>query len=128
MQPHVDPILWRSRDSNEIAGHLVNVSMDTKQSSEEVTPPADPDTDLTEANFVMHCDAGTRVGTCSAAARILEARTQTRRGPQNSFLARKGIYMTEPISSFTAELKASEDCAVSFERFWATCCTSKRLS
>ena len=79
MQSHVDPILWRSRDSNKIADHLVNVTMDTKQSWEELAPPGDPRIDLTEANFVMHCDGGTRVGTCSAATRVLEAHTQTHR-------------------------------------------------
>ena len=102
--------------------------MDTKQSWEELSPPVDQNIDLTEANFVMHCDGGTRMGTCSAAAWVLEAHLQTHRGRQIVRLAQKGVYMAEPISSFTAELIALEDCAVSFERFWATLCNTRRLS
>ena len=123
MQPlrsHGDPVLWRKRDCNKIAYHLVNVTMDAQSSWEEVYPPSDFALNLIHANFVMHCDGGTRASQCSAGAWVLEAHVDTEHGVEVIFLGRKGIYMASPISSFTAELIALESCATAFEIFWTT--------
>ena len=75
---------------------------------------------------VMHCDGGTRAAKCSAAAWVLEAHVTTDHGYEVMLLARKGIYIASPVSSFTAELIALEDCTVSFDKFWTTLVTNHK--
>ena len=115
--PHqsADPVLWRSRQHNRIADHLVNVTMDLKESWEQLFLPSE---NVTNHNFVMHCDGGTRAGKCSAAAWVLEAQSTTESGTEVLLLARKGIFIADPVSSFTAELLALESCTEALARFW----------
>ena len=110
--PHTavsDPVLWRRREHNQIADFLVNHAMDTRSSWMTEVPPAIPDFTILDANIVCHSDGGTRAGSCSAAAWILEA-IVSRDGFTHTFtIASRGIFLDSPVSSFTAEAIALDD-------------------
>ena len=91
------------------------MTMDRQESWEEIIPPT---IDVADANFVIHCDGGTRASKCSAAAWLLEAHVTSAAETQVFVLARSGIFFSEPLSSFTTELSAMESCIEAFARFW----------
>ena len=66
--------------------------------------PAVSDFTVSDANLVCHSDGGTRAGSCSAAAWILEA-IGSRSGFTHTHtfpIPSRGIFLEWPVSSFTA--------------------------
>eukprot|EP00959_Pyramimonas_sp_CCMP1952_P133467 2790858-Pyramimonas_sp.AAC.1 len=83
--------------------------MHTRSTWMTEVPPAMPDFTIVDANLVCHSDGGTRAGSCSAAAWILEA-IVSRNGFMHIFpIATRGIFLDCPVSSFTAETIALDD-------------------
>ncbi|CAK0865748.1 unnamed protein product [Prorocentrum cordatum] len=102
-----DPVTWRPRGCNEITDYLVNATMDleaywTRQLQDI---PADG------CNIICHSDGGARIGGCSAAAYIVEARVEKDGVFTAIVLAVGGLYMDCLVSSFLAEAIALEECA-----------------
>ena len=110
IESHLDPILWRSRDSNKIADHLVNVTMDMGRSWQHVEP-WDPDFKLEDANVEIHCDGGRRGSACSASAWVMEAHWYRHGERITRVVAMAGTYNEIAVSSFAAELMAVDSCA-----------------
>ena len=107
--PTADPIIWHGRDFNKIADFLVNYTMDRREDWHQDLLIPSTRHETWKTNLLCHSDGGTREGSCSAAAWIIEAV-----GVEGHFLRRyplamRGIFMLDPISSFTAESIALED-------------------
>ena len=102
-----DPVFWKPREYNRIADYLVSATMDLKTSwSRQLNDiPADG------CNIICHSDGGTRIGMCSAAAYIVEARVERDGVSTTIVLAMGGIYMDNPVSSFDVEAIALEECS-----------------
>ena len=100
-----DPVTWKPRGYNKIADYLVNATMDLEASWTRQLQdiPADG------CNIICHSDGGTRIGRCSAAAYIVEARVERDGVLTTSVLAMGGLYMNRPVSSFLAEAIALEE-------------------
>ena len=108
-----DPVIWHRRENNQIADFLANFTMETGESWLKEIEPVVCDFSPDEANFICHSDGGTRKGSCSAAAWVLEA-SVFKDNHRHSFpLAFRGIFFSTPVSSFTAETVALDD-AVSY--------------
>ena len=112
-----DPVMWHRREYNIIANYLANYTMDRKESWSEDFQMALPGGSLTNCQIVAHTDGGTRIAQCSATGWVVELGTQIRDEWQFFKIAMGGTYLTEPISSFTAESLASEECSVFVRRF-----------
>ena len=108
-----DMVLWHRRDWNIRADYLVNHTMDERRSWYQLFPTDSLDMDQT--NLLIHSDGGTRAGSCSAAAWCVEA--VTRRGPMECtrLLIIAGTFISDPVSSFTAEALALEEAAQAVE-------------
>ncbi|CAK0901216.1 unnamed protein product [Prorocentrum cordatum] len=108
-----DMVVWHKRDWNIKADFLVNYTMDEKKSWYHSFPIES--VDLSGANFLIHSDGGTRAASCSAAAWCVEA--VTRRGliETTTLFIIAGTFISDPISSFTAEALALEEAAKAVE-------------
>ena len=67
------------------------------------------DVDLGNANFICHSDGGTRQGNCSASGWFIEAVIEAGGQSQRVPSAMSGTFLSQPISSFTAELIALDE-------------------
>ena len=115
--PHLDPVIWRKREFNKKADFLVNHTMDVRGSWHQVCPIPFPDLSLSEANFIIHFDGGTRGDDCSAAAWILEARVHRDKTVVEFPVMLCGKFMCPAVSSFMAEAIALESCTEIFSKF-----------
>ncbi|CAK0882006.1 unnamed protein product, partial [Prorocentrum cordatum] len=68
-QAWMDPLVWKRRELNQRADHLVNATMDMQKSWQHVEPK-DPDFKLEDANVEIHCDGG-RKGSQAQALGVL---------------------------------------------------------
>ena len=107
-----DPVVWHKRAWNTTADYLVNHTMDEQRSWYQIFAQPNEQCDLALTNLVLHLEGGTRIGRCLAAAWYLEAVT-CRNGIEHIVpLAMSGTFLSDPISSFTAEAIAlDEGCA-----------------
>ena len=96
------------------ADHLANYTMDVRRSWHQFCPMPSSDVSLTEANFILHFDGGTREEDCSAAAWILEARVVQDCRLMIFPVAYCGKFLHPPVSSFLAEAIALESCTEIF--------------
>ena len=83
--------------------------MDLGEDWLEELQPASRQMSLWSANLTCHSDGGTRQGSCSAAAWILEAHVLEDGVPQVRPVARGGKYISMPVSSFLAEAIALDE-------------------
>ena len=104
-----DPVMWHRRESNQIADFLANFTMESGESWLKEIAPTVRDFSPCEANFICHSDGGTRKGSCSAAAWVVEASVVRDNRRHTLPLAFRGIYFSTPVSSFTAEAVALDD-------------------
>ena len=100
-----DPVLWRKREHNQIAGHLANLAMDTARTWCEEWHEY-----LGHGNLIIHSDGGSRER-CSAAAWVVERRFYANMEWQRQTLARGGLYLGTRVSSFMSECIALEAAA-----------------
>ena len=99
-----DPVRWHKRDFNKIADYLVNHTMDEGRSWYQSFATASPDFNLGRCNLLIHFDGGTRAMKCSASAWYIEAH-MVKEGMEIFLpIAMSGTYLSEPVSSFKAEL------------------------
>ena len=107
--PTADPVFWHRRDYNKIADFLVNYAMDNTSDHFEEFPDTLEALANSGANFLCHSDGGTRGSKCSGIGWCVDAiitdRDQTSLVP----LARGARYLSEPVSSFTAETLALDE-------------------
>ena len=71
---------------------------------------------LSDVNILMHSDGGARRDRCSASAWIVEVGTLSDHGWTFKPLAMSGTYFSVPLSSFTVETLALEECAMFVKR------------
>ena len=108
-EPTGDPVKWQRREYNQVADFLVNYTMDCQEDWFEDLRPEGQQINLWSSNFVCHSDGGTRQGSCSAAAWIVE-RVVLEDGRQVvQPFARGGTYLKTPVSSFLAEAVALDE-------------------
>ena len=74
-----DSITWHRREHNVVADFLANYTMDRKESWNKICDWPFPGHGLQDCSFVVHSDGGTRWGTCSGSAFIVEADCWARR-------------------------------------------------
>ena len=102
-----DVICWHRREWNVRADYLVNYTMDIRKSwFQRGRISAE---DFANANILVHTDGGTRAGTCSAAAWCVEAVVRKGGCEVTIPVLLAGTFITDPISSFTAEAIALEE-------------------
>ena len=101
-------ILWRRREKDKKVDHLVNYTMDAKQSWQKSSWQTDTAPRLDNANFVIHFDGGTRGETCAASAWILEAVVAEANSTTTYPVVMTGMFLPQAVSSFMAETIAME--------------------
>lgn len=113
---HLDPVIWRRREFNKKADHLVNYTMDVRRSWHQLCPVPFPDLILSDSNFIIHFDGGSRGNDCSASAWILEARAYYKNSLVEFPVIMCGKFMCPAVSSFMAEALALESCTEIFAK------------
>ncbi len=108
-----DPVAWKRRELNVVADYLVNFTMDNEQTwCRSFNWPFATST-LDQCNLAAWSDGGTRSGkkVCSASAWIVEVGIYQNRSWHFRPLAMGGTYFAAPLSSFTVECFALQECA-----------------
>ena len=116
-----DPVLWRPREQNLIADYLANYTMDRGESWSEVFAWPFSPRGVRSCNLVVHSDGGSRKGTCSASAWIVEAGTFLEGQWHYQPIAMSGTYFPEALSSFYVETVALEECTLFLKRLVERC-------
>ena len=104
-----DSVIWHRREYNKLADFLVNYTMDLGQDWHEDLRALWKHVGPWCTNLICHSDGGTREGSCSASAWILEAVFLEDGLPTVRPIARGGKYLSAPISSFLAETIALDE-------------------
>ena len=107
-------------DTSGLTNDPVNYAMDLGQDWQEQLQSVGVQINPSCANFVCHSDGGTRPGSCSAAAWILEATVLENGLPTNHPIAPGGKYIGSPISPFLAEAIALDEATSYMSRFIST--------
>ena len=107
-----DPVIWKRRNENVIADYLANHTMNIRKSWFEVFDWPFEGHRVDECNLLVHSDGGTRCNRCSSAAWIVEVCVFQQGRWFRKPLAISGTYFDSPISSFTAECVALEECSI----------------
>ena len=110
------PIAWHRREHNVVAGFLANYTMDRNEFWNKICDWPFPGHGLQDCSFVVHSDGGTRWGTCSGSAFIVEAGVLGKEGWVFKPLALNGTYFHSPMSSFVAESLALEEATVLLQK------------
>ena len=116
-----DPITWVRRHNNLVADHLVNYTMDLRESWTKLIQPPGMARDIGACNFVCHSDGGTRGADCSAAAWVIEAVVQEGDCRLTFPIAMAGTFMSPAIHSFKAEAIALDQVTTALARLVHGC-------
>ena len=75
---------------------------------------------MTTVNFVAHSDGGTRAGTCSAAPWFIEVVVSRGDVEMRFPVLMGGVFISDPVSSFLAEVLALEEAIKAIRRLVLT--------
>ena len=103
-------MVWHKRELNVVADFLANYTMDIGRTWIRELEWPFPGKSLTSCNLVAHSDGGARAHSCSSAAWIVEAGILADGQWIFKPVAMAGTFMSQFISSFTAEAIALEEC------------------
>jgi len=116
-----DMVCWQQRSWNVRADYLVNYTMESRRSwfqSGHITTE-----DLANANLLVPTDGGTRAGTCSAAAWCIEAVVCRGGFAVTIPILIAGTFISDPISSFTAESIALDEAVEAVRKLTLEICS-----
>ena len=109
-----DPVTWRRRNYNVIADHLVNYTMDVRQTWSLEFDWPHPSRALHDCNLIAHTDGGARGRDCAASAWIIEEVVFG--GGDRHKLAMGGTFLESWTDSFSAEAAALSECTTVVRR------------